>query len=714
MDEHDDERDAPVTTPPPAPPASTRMLALLAQATRLLNNEQAFAVRMDELLAMLQSVLRCQHVRLICWFQSAQPGAQREQYCTLPAPAWDDTLMRHTALAGTLHRRVLANGDEVYLGVPIRWSERLWGMLECRAAPATRLQAVEQEFVQALSPQLAVAIAREGVLRRQPALHAPVAAATLLPLATPSVPAVALAAQPTSELDLCHLLHRLLHDAQHHTRAEYGAVCRVDAARGELILVAQHGYDLGGVVSPSPEQRVSWNMGLAGRVAQSGRATLLRDVAPDTLLFPVASPIRAELAVPVVAQGQVLAVLVLDSPRSLAFGEDELARANHLCEQYAPVLWRALDDQVVRDQAAQLQQIYTSSLPIGLALLDLHGRVLRSNSAWATCWGLDAEHAATLQYVPLDLVAALLPRLHDPSALERLCVQDQRNPADMQIITIRLHDPPQEVQITSVPTRDAAQEIVGRLWAVQDMARERELDRLKHEFVSVVSHELRTPLTSILGYAELLLARSFKPEDQRQFVQTVYDQADHLARLVDDLLNLSRLDAGTLKLNRWMVPLRQVITELVTQVGSLERHRIVIRVNDVLPPVYIDRDKVKQIIFNLITNAIKYSPDGGEIELEVQEPTALPADHPPGRWLVVRVRDQGIGIAPEDLPRIWERFYRVDNTNTRRIGGTGLGLSIARALVELHGGRIWVESEVGRGSIFTFTLPVADPHGLAE
>ncbi len=711
---YEDEWDTPVTTPPPAPPASTRMLALLAQATRILNSEQAFAVRIDELLTLLQRVLRCQHLRLTCWFQSAQPGAQREQYRSGPASGWDDTLMRQTALAGTLHRRVLANGDEVYLGVPIRWSERLWGMLECRAAPATRLQAVEQEFVQALSPQLAVAIAREGVLRRQPALPAPAADDPIMPLAAPIAPVAALASSPASELDLSRVLHRLLHDALHHTGAEYGAVCRVDAARGELVLVAQHGYDFGGVGTPSPDQRVSWKMGLAGRVAQSGRAALLRDVAPDTLLFPAARPIRAELAVPVLTQGQVLAVVVLDSPRSVAFGEDELARANHLCEQYAPLLWRALEAQVVREQAAQLQQIYTSSLPIGLALLDLHGRMLRSNRAWATCWGLDAEHAATLQYLPLDLVAALLPRLHDPSALERLCAQDQNNPADMQIITIRLHNPPQEVQITSVPTRDAAQQIVGRLWAVQDMARERELDRLKHEFVSVVSHELRTPLTSILGYTELLLARSFKPEDQRQFVQTVYHQADHLARLVDDLLNLSRLDAGSLKLSRWMVPLRQVITELVTQVGMLERHRIVIRANDALPPVYVDRDKVKQIIFNLITNAIKYSPDGGEIELEVQETADLPADHPAGRWLVVRVRDQGIGIAPDDLPRIWERFYRVDNTNTRRIGGTGLGLSIARALVELHGGRIWVESEVGRGSLFSFTLPIADPRRLAE
>jgi signal transduction histidine kinase len=235
-----------------------------------------------------------------------------------------------------------------------------------------------------------------------------------------------------------------------------------------------------------------------------------------------------------------------------------------------------------------------------------------------------------------------------------------------------------------------------------------------------MSHELRTPLTAIIGYTELLLARSFPPEDQKQFIKTVYDQATNLSQLVEDMLGISRLDAGKVKLNRWVVALRQIIAELTNQLNAqLERHRLLIRMSDSLPPVYVDRDKVKQILFNLLTNAIKYSPQGGEVELHVQEAYVgaqsrrlrggphLPADHPAGRWLLVSVRDQGIGIAPEDIPHIWDRFYRVDNTNTRRIGGTGLGLSITKALVELHGGRIWVHSVLDKGSVFSFTVPVA-------
>jgi signal transduction histidine kinase len=279
------------------------------------------------------------------------------------------------------------------------------------------------------------------------------------------------------------------------------------------------------------------------------------------------------------------------------------------------------------------------------------------------------------------------------------------------MLTLHLNNPPQELQVVSVPTRDSLERLTGRLWMVSDITREREVERLKSEFVSVVSHELRTPLTSIMGYTELLLARSFAPDEQKQFVQTVYDQASHLHKLVEDLLSLSRLDSGNLKLNRWKVSIQQIITELTTQLGELAHHSMLIELEgDPLPPVYIDRDKVKQVLFNLLTNAIKYSPAGGDIKLHVQEIAAadLPPDHPPGRWIRISVHDRGIGIAPEELPRIWDRFYRVDNTNTRRIGGTGLGLSIARALVELHGGGIDVQSEPGQGSVFWFTLPLAE------
>jgi signal transduction histidine kinase len=314
------------------------------------------------------------------------------------------------------------------------------------------------------------------------------------------------------------------------------------------------------------------------------------------------------------------------------------------------------------------------------------------------------------------MVPLLIQRLADPLGLTEFCTTGQSNPTDIQATTVRLRNPNQELQLLSVPTRDTIGELTGRLLVVSDVTREREADRLKTEFVSVVSHELRTPLTSILGYTELLLAREFAPTEQREFVQTVYNEANHLSQIVEDLLGFSRLEAGTVRLNQWTVSLRQLITELTSQLNIhlSQRHRMVIDMPEKLPPANIDRDKVKQVLYNLLTNAAKYSPRGGQITLVIAEAELemLPADHPQGRFLRISVSDQGLGIPPEDLPRIWDRFYRVDNSNTRRIGGTGLGLSIAKALVELHGGRIWAESVAGKGSTFSFTVPVATERAL--
>ncbi|KPV43316.1 histidine kinase, partial [Kouleothrix aurantiaca] len=165
----------------------------------------------------------------------------------------------------------------------------------------------------------------------------------------------------------------------------------------------------------------------------------------------------------------------------------------------------------------------------------------------------------------------------------------------MQTITLRLRDPHQELDVLSVPTRDSMGQLTGRLWLVSDVTRERESDRLKSEFISVVSHELRTPLTSILGYTELLLAREFAPAEQREFVKTVYNEANHLSQMVEDMLGISRLEAGTVKLNQWVVSVRQLINEMTAQLSHhlSTRHRMVIDIPDQIPPAYIDRDKIK-------------------------------------------------------------------------------------------------------------------------
>lgn len=707
--------------------AATETLALLSQATGILQTAQPLAARVDTLLQLLQQALPCVDARLTCWLQSAQPGAQQCRFRAVGAegdglPAWDDALLRRTALAGKLVFQPLDVPDNgsptpelAYVGAPIVWGERLWGVLELRAASERARAAAIHELLRALLPQLAAAIAHADAAEPTPAPLAPANAprSTLAQHDGPHQQLLASLGQGLEEpLTLHPLLTLLLRWTLDTVGAEAGAICLVDHESSELVMQIYEGYppdvletDLRG----NPRQRWSLERGLAGRVARAGRAMLVRDVAHEPDVRLTAAHLRAELAVPISVGGHVLAVLVLDSPRSAAFGDEELAFVSMLCERAAQPLHRAMTYQHWVETSTQLGQVFTS-LPTGLALLDMNGRLLRANPAWALTWGLSEHDEQTSFHVPLDLMTELLPRLREPMQLSEFCARGQDRPHDVHMLTLHLISPPQELQIFSVPTRDSLDRLTGRLWMVSDITREHEVERLKSEFVSIVSHELRTPLTSILGYTELLLARSFAPDEQKQFVQTVYDQASHLSKLVEDLLSLSRLDSGKLKLSCWKVSIHQIIGELTSQLGELSHHRLVFHSSATLPPVYIDRDKVKQVLFNLLTNAIKYSPAGGEVDLHIQEAGAadLPPDHPAGQWLKVSVRDEGIGIAPEELPRIWDRFYRVDNTNTRRIGGTGLGLSIARALVELHGGRIDVQSEPGQGSIFWFTLPLAE------
>lgn len=678
---------------------TTVALPLVLNASRLLADDQALTVRLIGLFDVLRQAIAFHDGRMTWWRREPVAAATGEQ-CYAPngwSIPWSDDVLREVIERGAPCQNADRNAI-VHYGAPIVWNGQLWGVLELRGSEM-HVGNEEQALIDALAPLLAAAIASDRgggeslalTVRQQRVIET-------------------LRAELEAPLDLGRLLAFLLRWALDATGAEAGAIALVDRERGELVLQAYEGYGsdpLSRDAFGEARRRWSWEIGVAGKVARTGRATLLRDVSHDPDYRAFAPEVRAELAVPIGADPP-LAVLLLDSPRSAAFGDSEVAFVNALSGLAVNPLRRALHYQQLLETSAHLGQVF-ASMPNGLVLMDQQGRVLRHNPAWLTIWGLPPDSMRDPFYIPLDLVPLLLPRLRDPLALTELCAEGQRSPAEVQSLLVRLTNPHQELMLLSAPTRDSFGSLTGRLWIVSDVTREREADRLKSEFLSIVSHELRTPLTSIMGYTELLLARDFTPAEQRGFIKTVYDEANHLYQIVEDLLGVTRLEAGNVRLDRWAVSLRQIISDLAAHLNNQisGKHTMLIDIPPHLPPVYADRDKVRQVLINLITNAVKYSPNGGEIRLAIAENAALPPDHPKGQFVRIAISDQGIGIAPEDLPRIWERFYRVDNGNTRRIGGTGLGLSIAKALVELHGGRIWAESKLNKGSTFYFTLPVA-------
>jgi two-component system phosphate regulon sensor histidine kinase PhoR len=231
----------------------------------------------------------------------------------------------------------------------------------------------------------------------------------------------------------------------------------------------------------------------------------------------------------------------------------------------------------------------------------------------------------------------------------------------------------------------------------------RRVNKIRRDFVANVSHELKTPLTSISGYAETILTDHPDPATTRRFLETILGNARRMQRLVDDLLDLSRIEAG-----RWQPELEAVDVEAAAQdvwAGLAERAagrkvELTVEAEAGAETVAADADALRQVLLNLIDNALRYSPPGGRI-------TCRSSAHDGGT--VVSVSDSGPGIPGEHLPRIFERFYRADHSRSRDEGGTGLGLAIVRHLVEAHGGRVWAESERGRGTTVSCWFPAEDP-----
>ena len=234
----------------------------------------------------------------------------------------------------------------------------------------------------------------------------------------------------------------------------------------------------------------------------------------------------------------------------------------------------------------------------------------------------------------------------------------------------------------------------------REVAALKKIDRLKTELLSTVSHELRTPLGSIKGYATTLLEHDglLSREESREFLQIIDSESDRLDELIRNLLDMSRLEAGVLRMDREPVQMAEVVESCVRRVRRLtDRHQIRVEwACDRL--IEADPRRIAQVVTNLLENAVKYSPDGGEIVVGGQLQ---------GGAVQISVADQGVGIPTRDLHRVFDRFHRVEGEITKRVGGTGLGLAICQRLVEAHGGRIWVDSRLGKGSTFFFTLPLS-------
>ncbi len=244
------------------------------------------------------------------------------------------------------------------------------------------------------------------------------------------------------------------------------------------------------------------------------------------------------------------------------------------------------------------------------------------------------------------------------------------------------------------------------------VSRLEELDRLKSNFLATMSHELRTPLTSVIGYAEMMSEGLAGPitNDQRDYLTTILGKADQLLGLITAVLDVSSLESGQLALERTQLSLGDVVaSEVATYQPQAGRRGISIQLDAEGDTVVIgDRRKIRQVVSSLLSNAVKFTPDRGKVGVAVRPGPLAPGAHGSPAAVQLVVSDSGIGISREQISKIFEPFFQVDSSSTRAFGGTGLGLTLARAYVEAHGGRIWVDTQPGHGSTFTVTFPSSE------
>ncbi|MBX3278070.1 MAG: PAS domain-containing protein [Acidobacteria bacterium] len=404
-----------------------------------------------------------------------------------------------------------------------------------------------------------------------------------------------------------------------------------------------------------------------------------------TLLFPAMEVVTSHVVSTV-----VVGVITIVTARYVIRQQLNLLRERELSNRR---LREALGDA---ERSGSLLASIVASVAEGLVIIDRDSQVLLVNDAARSLLGISDRPVARLSEVSRD------PQVH--RAFSSVLSTGERAEARIEIWSGSgdAGDQRRVLHLHAAPLRLGEVQTDGVVGALIDITKLERLERVRQEFLANVSHELRTPLASITAYIETLLDGAIDDnENSLRFLHTIQRNAERMRDLVNDVAELSAIETGRVRLNMENLPLRRVVAEVFNGLAHRgARYGIHMRnLVDEDCTVAADPRRLEQILTNLVDNAIKFNRPGGELRI-----TAATSDD--GQYTLIRVRDTGPGIAPEHLPRVFERFYRVDKARSREAGGTGLGLAIVKHLARAHGGEAYVTSEPGSGCEFTVKLPV--------
>ncbi len=513
----------------------------------------------------------------------------------------------------------------------------------------------------------------------------------------------------SSSLDLRRTLQRALNEVIAAIPAEMGAVLLVDGA-AECV-APEANINWSGKAVPLTSLPSDWQLGrsappliLNDLPAEGEWAWAKALVGPDVVSLMVA---------PLIANGEFCGLLAAADPRPGIFDSNHARLFHNVLGQVATAIGNAEVYRLISEQAREMGQMLRrqqeegtrsqailTSIADGVVVNDTEGRVILVNPVAERILGAPAGE---LLGEDLRRFFSFLDTKDEEkavAAMEKLL--DTHIPEATKAFKMRLAVDNRIIHASMSPVLTQRNDFLGVATILRDITKEVEADRAKTEFVSTVSHELRTPMTAIKGYTDLVHAGAAGPinEEQQRFLSIIRSNTDRLTALINDLLDISRVETGRVRFEIKPLQIGEVVADVVNVLaGSAEDNgqTLTYEVVGGLPDIMGDRDRLNQVLTNLIGNAIRYTPEGGEVEVRI---------YPVEGAVRVDVRDTGIGIDPDDVGHIFERFYRSDHPLVQEKHGSGLGLSIVKMFVEMHGGRIWVESEMGEGSTFTFILPV--------
>lgn len=588
------------------------------------------------------------------------------------APAWS---LPAAASQGEIPAKA---GWGVILALPLEIEERVIGLLEIYDRnPQRNFTTDDIQLCRILATQTSLAMEQARLFEEtRQRLHE---VATLYTMAQ----------EITGQLDLQAVLDKIVVTLRQTMGCRGCCIFLFDQAGEQLEIKAADG------LKPHWQKAAKLKLGegIAGRAALEKRTIYVADTRREPTFVVFDEEVRSLLVIPLFGHGQVIGAINVDDDRPNAFGPAQERLLAIAATQAGIVIDNARLFAKISAEQQQTRAII-QHMADGLLVIDRDGIIVTCNQTLAMMLGLHSGQIIGQNIKSTDLPPHLASVTASATQLARTGVLAK----EVTVSSPR----PRTLQVFATTVVDDNRQPIGEVRVVHDVTKERELEHLKDEFFSTISHELRTPLFSIHGFAQLMLEEGDKLDSttRQEFLTTIQRQALQLSEMVNNLLDMARLDEGKLDLISQTVVIDDLVHQTLLKLQGFAHQQRVTLISDLgsmLPTVSGDRDRLEQVLTNLIGNAIKFSEAGGEVVVSAARNE---------QEIQIAVKDNGVGISSQELEQIFGRYYQAESHTKRSTKGSGLGLHIAQKIVEAHSGRIWAESEVGRGSTFYFTLPL--------